>query len=66
MSSTKNWQNSYEQLQDFLAQHKRLPAAPDGPLNRWVERQRVAHRRGALSRSHESALEQVLAWRWTE
>lgn len=63
------WEKAYPALSKFAARegHVRIPAGhvEDGvALGPWIRGQRIAYRRGALTSTHASQLEQLPGWCW--
>ena len=58
------WRQMYSRLQDYVAEHGRLPPRSCGALGRWVDRQQQARKNDKLSEERQRLLEAVPGWCW--
>lgn len=60
----REWQRQYQEVEDFLAVHRRFPKASEGRLGRWCVTQRKLYRRGELSEERIKRLD-ILGFPWS-
>jgi hypothetical protein len=69
-NSTAIWNQAFESVQDFAAEHHRLPnrTSPSGEekyLARWCANQRLMFRKATLSGERQMLLSGIRGWLWS-